>query len=301
MKRKDKANKVIRLSEHKSHCRQPSNTHEKRTPCYFPKIISITSGKGGVGKTNIVANLGLTLSRFGKKVLIFDADLGLGNLDVLLGLVLQFNLSHVIRGEKRLADIVVSGPGGMKILPAASGIQDLTALTEAERHLIFSQLEEYIVNFDVMLIDTASGISANVLYFNINSDEILVVTTPEPTSITNAYAMMKVLSVQYGTDRFKLVVNAAANSSEANNVYRQLSYVADRFLNIAMEYYGCVVADATIQKGVRQQKAVTEMAPLCKASRDFIQLASKISDAPPVSKSDRTFRWPSMEYPGLFV
>lgn len=301
MKRDDKANNVIRLSEHKSNSRLPSNTQEKRTPRYFPKIISITSGKGGVGKTNIVANLGLTLSRFGKKVLIFDADLGLGNLDVLLGLAPQYNLSHVIRGEKRLSDIVVSGSGGMKILPAASGIQDLTALTEAERHLVFSQLEEYIVNFDVMLIDTAAGISANVLYFNINSDEILVVTTPEPTSITNAYAIMKVLSVQYGTDHFKLVVNAAANSSEANDVYRQLSHVADRFLNISIEYYGCVLADATIQKGVRQQKAVTELAPLCKASRDFIQLARKICDAPPFSKPDRTFHWRAIDPPGSIV
>jgi len=297
MKQKKQENKVIRLSEHKSSHREPTRRQESRAPRISPKIISITSGKGGVGKTNIVANLGFTLSRLGKKVLIFDADLGLGNLDVLLGLTPQYNLSHVIKGEKRLSDIVITGPGGMKILPAASGIQDLTALTEAERHLVFSQLDEYIVDFDIMLIDTAAGISANVLYFNINSDEILVVATPEPTSITDAYAMMKVLSVRYGTDRFKLVVNAAANSREADDVYRQLGLVADRFLNISMEYYGCIVSDATIQKGVRQQKAVTEMAPLCKASRDFIHLARKISDAPPSARTGRIPHWSAIEPP----
>lgn len=297
MKREIHKNKVIRLSEHKSSIGEPSRRNERQSPQAFPKIISITSGKGGVGKTNIVANLGFTLSRFGKKVLIFDADLGLGNLDVLLGLTPQYNLSHVIRGEKRLSDIVIAGPGGMKILPAASGIQDLTALTATERHLVFSQLEEFIVKFDIMLIDTAAGISANVLYFNINSDEILVVATPEPTSITDAYAMMKVLSVRYGTAHFKLVVNAAANSSEADDVYRQLNLVTDRFLNISMEYYGCIVSDATIKKGVRQQKAVTEMAPLCKASRGFIQLARKIADAPPIDKTGRLPHWSVTELP----
>ena len=291
--------KVIRLSEHKSNYREPTGKQMKSDSKDYPRIISITSGKGGVGKTNIVANLGFTLQRFGKRVLIFDADLGLGNLDVLLGLTPQFNLSHVIRGEKLLSEIVITGPGGMRILPAASGIQDLTSLTREERYLVFSQLEEYVNNFDVMLIDTAAGISANVLYFNINSDEILVVATPEPTSITDAYAMMKVLSVKYGTDHFKLVVNAAANPSEAEDVYRQLNLVADRFLNITMEYYGCILTDEAIKKGVRQQKAITEMAPLSKASRDFITLARKIAEAPPSNRSGRSGHWSVSEQPNF--
>jgi flagellar biosynthesis protein FlhG len=224
-----------------------------------------------------VANLGFALSRFGKKVLILDADLGLGNLDVLLGLTPQYNLSHVIRGEKSLSEVVVSGPGRLKILPAASGIQDLTELSGQERHQMFSQLEEYIQVYDIMLIDTAAGISSNVLYFNIRADEILVVATPEPTSITDAYALMKVLSVQYGINHFKLVVNGTANDHEADDVYRQLSLVADRFLNISIEYYGGITLDEKLRKGVRQQKVVSEYAPLAKASRGFAALARKIA------------------------
>jgi flagellar biosynthesis protein FlhG len=293
----DSSKNVIQFNQRKS-MPLPLTDRERPQPGRpFPKIIAITSGKGGVGKTNIVANLGYTLRRFGKRVLIFDADLGLGNLDVLLGLTPKFNLSHVIRGEKRLAEVVVTGPGGMQILPAASGIQDLTALTHEERHLVFSQLETFIQDFDIMLIDTAAGISSNVLYFNINSDEILLVATPEPTSITDAYAMMKVLSVKYGTDHFKLVVNSAASAQEAKDVYRQLNLVADRFLNISMEYYGCIVTDENVRKGVRQQKAVTELAPLAKASRNFVELARKIAAAPSPLQCNRISNWSITEIP----
>jgi len=284
--------KIIHLKDRKA-ALAGAGQYEK----HFPKIISITSGKGGVGKTNIVANLGYTLRRFGKKVLILDADLGLGNLDVLLGLTPKYNLSHVIRGEKQLSEVVIEGPGGMQILPAASGIHDLTALTQQERYLVFSQLDAFMHDFDVMLIDTAAGISSNVLYFNINSDEILVVATPEPTSITDAYAMMKVLSVKHSTDRFNLVVNAAANTQEAEDVYRQLSLVADRFLNISMEYYGCILLDENVRKGVRHQKAVTEMAPLTKASRNFIDLTRKIVESPGAKRHVRTADWCLTEMP----
>lgn len=297
MNSNDVTRKIIHLNDHKNANSDPA---VKGMPggAPYPKIISITSGKGGVGKTNIVANLGFTLRRFGKKVLILDADLGLGNLDVLLGLTPQFNLSHVIRGEKQLSEVVVPGPGGIQILPAASGIQDLTSLTQQERYLVFSQLDAFIHDFDVMLIDTAAGISSNVLYFNINSDEILIVATPEPTSITDAYAMMKVLSVKYGTAQFKLVVNAAASTQEADDVYRQLGLVADRFLNISMEYYGCILLDENIRKGVRQQRAVTEMAPLSKASRNFVSLARKVASTPASGRGSRIGNWYLTEMPG---
>jgi flagellar biosynthesis protein FlhG len=297
MNRPDISKKVIHLNDHKAANSDAAIKGVRSSNKSAPKIISITSGKGGVGKTNIVANLGFTLRRFGKKVLIFDADLGLGNLDVLLGLTPQYNLSHVIRGEKQLAEIVVPGPGGLQILPAASGIQDLTALTQQERHLVFGQLDAFIHDFDIMLIDTAAGISSNVLFFNINSDEILIVATPEPTSITDAYAMMKVLSVKYSTDHFKLVVNSAAHVQEADDVYRQLALVADRFLNISMEYYGCILLDEAIKKGVRQQRAVTEMAPMSKASRNFVALARKIADAPAPDRGGRAANWCLTEMP----
>lgn len=291
--------KVIQLRDRQEKRSGASAGRDSNGKVRVPMVVSITSGKGGVGKTNIVANLGYTLTRLGKKVLIFDADMGLGNLDVLLGLTPQFNLSHVIRGEKRLAEIVVDGPGGVQILPAASGIQDLTALTLNERRLVFGQLEDFVKAYDMMLIDTAAGISSNVLFFNINSDEILVVATPEPTSITDAYAMMKVLLVKYGAVHFKLVVNLAADGAEAQDVFRQLSLVADRFLNISIQYYGCIVSDPAIKKGVRRQKAVTEMAPMAKASRDFVKLAQKIIDTPTLHGSSRMMNWSLSELPRI--
>lgn len=263
----------------------------------YTRIITITSGKGGVGKTNIVANLGYALCRFGKRVLILDADLGLGNLDVLLGLTPEYNLSHVISGEKKLSDIVVSGPGRLQILPAASGIQEMTALSREERHFVFSQLDAFIRKFDILLIDTAAGISSNVLYFNINADEILVVATPEPTSITDAYALMKVLSVKYGSDHFKLVVNAVASEHEADEVFRQISLVADRFLNVDIEFYGGIVLDENLKKGVRQQKVVSELAPLSKVSRNFSTLARKIAAAPFDEGRRRNSQWGLIDIP----
>jgi flagellar biosynthesis protein FlhG len=287
----DTSGNVIHLNPHRGATAEKPNRRRRSSAGKGTQVITITSGKGGVGKTNIVANLGFSLSRFGKKVLILDADLGLGNLDVLLGLTPQYNLSHVVRGEKMLADIVVSGPGRMKILPAASGIQELTDLSAQERHLIFSQLETYMQAFDIMLIDTAAGISSNVLYFNIHADDILVVATPEPTSITDAYALMKVLSVQYGTDHFKLVVNGAANDREAEEVFRQISLVADRFLNISMEYYGGIILDEKLKKGVRQQKVVSEFAPLSISSRNFATLARKIAGAEIRDSKKNASRW----------
>lgn len=286
MKKKTNTNNIIHLDDHKSAGGGQRPKLRRNSNNRSTKIITITSGKGGVGKTNIVANLGYTLCRFGKKVLILDADLGLGNLDVLLGLAPEYNLSDVIHGDKQLADIIVEGPGRLKILPAASGIQELTDLSTDERYIFFSQLSQLIRDFDIVLIDTAAGISANVLFFNINADDILVVVTPEPTSITDAYALMKVLSVKYGTDQFKLVVNAAESEQEADEVYRQLSLVADRFLNIRIEYYGQVGLDEKLKKGVRQQKIVSEMAPLARASRDFSILSRKIANAeiPPMQE-----------------
>jgi flagellar biosynthesis protein FlhG len=291
MKKNADSRKVIDLRSRVANPSQKKDCQGSDTGRTQTRIITISSGKGGVGKTNIVANLGFALCRFGKRVLILDADLGLGNLDVLLGLTPEYNLSHVIKGEKTLSDIVVSGPGRLQILPAASGIQEMTALTLEERYEIFGQLNEFMRDFDIMLIDTAAGISSNVLYFNINADEVLVVAAPEPTSITDAYALMKVLSVKYGSDHFKLVVNSVTSEQEADDVYRQISLVADRFLNIKIEFYGGIALDENIKKGVRQQKVVSELAPLSKASRNFAALARKITTTPLDESKRRTSHW----------
>jgi flagellar biosynthesis protein FlhG len=247
-----------------------------------PRVIAITSGKGGVGKTNIVANLGLAFSRLGKKVLILDADLGLGNLDVLFGLAPKYNLSHVIRGEKTIPDIVLSGPEDVKILPASSGIQELTNLNVEQKIRVLTQLDVLVDSVDILLIDTAAGISSNVMDFNVTAHEIMVVVSPEPTALTDAYALMKVLSLKYSVERCKLLVNLVTNNQEGKEIYRQLNLVAGRFLDIAIEYVGCVLFDEKVTQGVRRQKTISELYPNTGASRSFVALSKRILESPTV-------------------
>lgn len=244
------------------------------------KVITITSGKGGVGKTNIVANLGITLSQFGKKIMILDADLGLGNLDILLGLAPRYNFSHFLNGSRALEEVVINGPEGIQILPAASGIDELTSINDEQRGRILNDLNVLLEPIDILLIDTAAGISSNVTYFAAAAHEIVVVVSPEPTSITDAYALIKVLSVKYAARKFKLLVNMAANIKESQEVFRQLSMVTDRFLDVSIEYIGYVKYDRNVVSGVKRQKAVRQLYPETDASRCLLSLARKLSDTP---------------------
>ena len=257
------------------------------------RVIAVTSGKGGVGKTNIVANLGYAFARMGKKVLILDADLGLGNLDVLLGLAPKYNLSHVITGEKSIGDIMVEGPSKLLILPASSGIQELTQLTMEQKVQILSELDGVIDSVDLLLIDTAAGISSNVMDFNVTAQEIIVVVSPEPTAITDAYALMKVLSLKYAEKCCKVVVNLAGTPQQGREVFRQLSLVTERFLDMTVDYLGSVLFDPKLTKGVKQQKLVCDLYPDTHASKCFEDLARKIFTQPPtnVPKGDSNFFW----------
>ncbi len=242
------------------------------------QVIAVTSGKGGVGKTNVVANLAYSLCRLKRRVLILDADVGLANLDVLLGLIPKYTIQHMLRGERTLEEIIIEGPGGMKILPASSGVQELTELTSQQRMALLSQFESLNESTDVLLIDTAAGISSNVMFFNTMAHEIVVVASPEPTSITDAYAIIKVLSTRYAEKYFHLLVNFVRSESEGLEVYRQLSTVTERFLNLSIRYLGFVPIDVHIQKAVKQQRAVSELFPDCLASRSFLALAEKIAN-----------------------
>jgi len=273
---KDKKNKVINLSKRIG--KKAAMKNEKISDKKETRVIAITSGKGGVGKTNIVANLGLALSRLGKKVLILDADLGLGNLDVLIGLAPKYNLSHVISGEKSLGEIILKGPGNVQILPASSGIQELTQLSKQQKIQILTKLDLLIDSFDVLLIDTAAGISTNVLDFNATAQEILVVVSPEPTSLTDAYALMKVLSLKYSEKHCKLLVNQASSDQEGREIYRQLNLVAERFLDISVKYFGCVLFDEKVTKSVKRQQMVLELYPDSPASKSFVMLAKKVKN-----------------------
>ncbi len=247
------------------------------------RIISVTSGKGGVGKTNVVINLGLALKRLHKRVLILDADLGLGNLDVLLGLAPKYNLSHVLQGIKTMEEIIVNGPEGVMILPASNGIQEMAHLTGTQRFHLISELDKMLQTNDVLLIDTASGISSDVTYFNVKAQEILLVVTPEPTSITDAYALIKVLSLKYRAKQFNVVVNKACNMHEAEDVFRQLHMVTDKFLSISLHYMGAILFDEQVLKSARRQRILMEMYPNSPGARCYTALAKRMSIAAPLA------------------
>lgn len=242
------------------------------------RVLSVTSGKGGVGKSNVVANLAMALADQGKKVLIVDADLGVGNLDVLLGLSPQYNLNNVLSGECSLPEIIVEVNQNVKLIPAGSGVQEYTSLGQHEKLRLLDELDMLEEAFDVMVIDTEAGISDNVTYFTVAAQEIIVVVSPEPTSITDAYALIKLLATRYSEHHFKVLVNMARDSEDALEVFRKLANVAGRFLDISLDYLGCVVRDERLVEAVKKQKAVFELFPESEAAACFSTLAKRIME-----------------------
>lgn len=253
---------------------------ETQDSSFYTRVIAISSGKGGVGKTNSSVNLAVALARMGRKVLLVDADLGLGNVDVLLGLAPRYNIGHLLRGERNIEGIMADGPEGVKILPAASGIADFTDLTPEQRLALCSHLESLHERFDVMIVDTGAGISSNVLFFNMASQEIVVVVSPEPTSLTDAYALMKVLNKKHGESIFKLLVNQVKTKTQGLEVYKKISLVAERFLHISVSYLGCVLADENVPKAVVMQKPVMELYPQSSSSKCYAEIAREIEGLP---------------------
>jgi len=242
------------------------------------RTIAVASGKGGVGKTNVVANLAIALRRRGQRVIVVDADLGLANLDTLLGVNTRATLRHVLHGECALRDVIVEGPAGIQIVPAASGFEELTQLTDAQRLLLLEQVDSLDGAFDVLLLDTGAGISPNVLFFAAAAHETMVVVTPEPTALTDAYALVKVLSTRYAEQRFAVLVNMARGELEARRTFTHLSRVAERFLHVSLRWAGWVPFDAEVPEAVRRQRAVVELAPRAPVSRAFEALAERIVD-----------------------
>ena len=257
-----------------------------------PRVICVTSGKGGVGKTNIVTNLAYSLAKQGKKVLVLDADLNLANVDVLLGLTPRYNLHHVLLGEKSLTDILVAGPGGFKLLPASSGIMELATLTESQKLYFMGEMETVGDKIDIMLVDTGAGINDNVIYFNLASQERIIVLTPEPTSLTDAYALIKVLSGRHDVKRFRILVNNADSEKDALSVFRKLSDVADRFLSsISLDLVGFIPFDRHLPKAVRRQKLVSELFPNAESSRMFNTLSAQLIAEKPNQHSDGNIKF----------
>ena len=255
-------------------------------------VIAITSGKGGVGKSNISVNLAIKLAQGGKRVALLDADLGLANTDVLCNVDLQWNLSHVISGKRDLADVMQQGPGGFWMIGGASGLAKMADLTDFDRQNIVDALAELESQFDVMLIDTGAGINPNVLAFTRAADHVLIVTTPEPTAITDAYAVAKVM-IRDGQDRtMSLLVNQVSSPVEGRAVYERISKVARQFLGVGLFDAGFIYADENVPQAVRRRSPFVISAPKSMASACVTQLAIRLQQdsAAPAEKGGGFFR-----------
>ena len=239
------------------------------------KVMAVTGGKGGVGKTNVSLNLAISLSKQGKRVLVLDADLGLANVDVLLGLRVDKNLSHVLRGECTLDDILVTGPHGVNIAPATSGSKSMAELGQTEHAGLIRAFSELRTEIDVLIIDTAAGISDMVMSFSRAAQDVLVVVCDEPTSLTDAYALIKILNREHGVFKFKIVANMVRSEREGTELFSKLSKVTGRFLDVALELVGVVPFDENIRKSVRTQAAIVDAYPSSPAALAITNLAQK--------------------------
>lgn len=237
-------------------------------------VYCVASGKGGVGKTNLSVNLGLALQNLGKKVLLIDADLGLANIDVVTGLYPKYNLSHVLSIGKSVQDIIVDGPKGISVLPGASGLYELANITNTQLEILIESFKSISGDFDIIIIDTSAGISKNVIGFIQSADEVIVVTTPEPSSVTDAYALIKVAHKH--CDKINLIVNKTENYKEAQFTMEKLTKAAKKFLNIDINYLGFILEDKSIHKANMEQIPFFIKYPEGLASKCLINITSKL-------------------------
>lgn len=256
-----------------------------------PKIIAVTSGKGGVGKTNVVANLAVSLSELGKKVVVLDADFGLANLDVLLGLTPRYHLGHVLFGNKSLTEIMVQGPKGIRIIPASSGLQRMSELTSAQRNHLVKSFSNLDSDTDYFIIDTAAGISRNVIHFLLSAQEVIVVSAPEPTAIVDAYAIIKIILAEDHEKNIQVLINSVENADDAHDVYCQINSVVKRFLNREIDFLGHVDQDPHVPQAVRSQMLVTHRYPDASSSICFRNIARRLGQQVPGEKFQDGFVW----------
>lgn len=255
------------------------------------RVVAITSGKGGVGKTNVVAGLAVTLARLRQRVIVLDADFGLANLDILLGLSPKYTLEHVLRGERVLEEILVEGPEGIRILPASSGIQELTRLDTASELRLVQGLQRVSATADWLLIDTAAGIHDSVVKLLMAAQEVILVTTPEPTSLVDAYAMVKVIHLRDPKKPFWLLVNNGQGPEEAEETIAQLQAATERFLGRSLDVLGMVPADPFLLQAVRQQRCVADVFPRSPSSKAFTRIARVLFDRVPLRQEGFAAFW----------
>lgn len=242
------------------------------------KLITVTSGKGGVGKTNIAVNIAVALSQMGLRAIILDADFGLANIDVLFGIIPKYSLADIIYGKKNIIEILSEGPNGIKFISGGSGVEELTKLDQ-------SQLDKFIYNIalldkiaDVIIIDTGAGLNQNVISFSMSADEVILVTTPEPTSITDAYALIKMMSGRDKSKVIKVIINRADNQSEAEDILQKLSIVCEKFLSVNLQPLGYILNDDMVKRAVKEQQPFLIKYPKCTASKNITDISKKLVD-----------------------
>ena len=245
-------------------------------PAYRNRVIAIASGKGGVGKTNIAVNLGISLARRGLRVALLDADLGTANVDILLGLHPRYHLQHVITGQKSLAEIIVKGPFGLQVIPGASGLPDLADLPEAQRETLLRALMVLDGAVDLLLIDTSAGIGRHVVQFILAAGEVVIVTTPEATAIADAYALIKVLANYQWSVSTKLVINNVRQRGEGEATARKLAAVAQQFLGRQLEMIGALPYDKSVIEAVRRQSPLQQNYPRSPAAIAINRLGERL-------------------------
>ncbi len=244
------------------------------------RAIAVTGGKGGVGKTNLSVNLGVAAAEMGQNVMLLDADLGLANIDVVLGLHPEFNLSHVMRGERALEEILIEGPAGLKVIPGASGLQSLAELSPAEHTGLIRAFSELAADTELLIVDTAAGISDTVLSFSRAAHEIVVVVCDEPASITDAYAIIKLLNRDYGHQRFRVLANMVRSAQEGRELYNKMCRVTDRYLDVTLGFMGAVPFDESLRRAVKAQRPVVQAFPRSRVAQVLRSLAKKIETWP---------------------
>ncbi|MDR2071911.1 MAG: MinD/ParA family protein [Spirochaetaceae bacterium] len=260
--------------------RQKNSSYEKPSKAKEGKktrIITVTSGKGGVGKTNMSVNLALAYARTGRKVVVMDADLGLANVNVMLNMIPKFNLYHVIRKQKTMKEIMVETEYGISIVAGASGFSKIANLTEAERQYFIEELNT-LSSADIIIIDTSAGVSSNVLDFVAAADDSLIITTPEPTAITDAYGIIKIIATEVNSLNMglKLVVNRVKNAAEATKIADRMISITSQFLNLKLEYLGFIYDDVSVSQAVLKQRPFMVVDPKCKASLCVQHIVSRM-------------------------
>ena len=248
----------------------PGSNHQTRT-------MSITSGKGGVGKTTLVVNIATCLSRLGNNVLILDGDLGMANVDIMFGKRSQYTIRDLLNGTKRIDEVITQIDPKIWVLPGGSGFQDLQNLNEIQKRALLAQLSELNQHFDYMLVDTAPGIDNNVVYFNISAQEIYVVVTPDPSSFADSYALIKVLHTYYGEKRFSIIANQVRDEQEGLSVFQKLSDICQKFLFVSLDYAGSIPTDVGVRRATKGQQLFVKTAPEIPAGAALRKIVDKLN------------------------